>query len=382
MDFDLNDEQRMLKDSVEKLLGARYDFDTRRKISDSPEGFDREIWSAFAEMGLLALPFSEDDGGMGGGPVETMIVMEAFGRALVVEPYLASVILAGGILRRAGSPEQRAEHIAAIAGGEKLYAFAHQERQARYDLHDVATMARADGDHYVISGEKGLVLSGDTADFLIVSARTSGNQRDEAGISLFLVDAKADGVSRRGYATQDGARGAEITFDNVRVPASALIGAQDEAYPVIARVIEEAIAALCAEAVGVMADMHEATVDYMKVRNQFGTHIGSFQVLQHAAADMFIALEQARSMAMFASMMVQEEDATERARAVAASKVQIGNSCRFVGQNAVQLHGGVAVTMEYKVAHSFKRATMIEKLFGDTDHYTTRLADLGGVIGE
>jgi pimeloyl-CoA dehydrogenase small subunit len=382
MDFDLNDEQRMLKDSLEKLLGARYDFDARRKISASPEGFSREIWAAFAEMGLLALPFSEDDGGLGAGPVETMIAMEAFGKALVVEPYLATVILGGGFLRHCGSEAQKAEHIAAIAAGERLFALAHSERQARYDLFDVETRARPDGDGFVIDGAKGLVLSGDSADWLVVSARTSGERRDRDGISLFLVEATADGVTRRGYPTQDGARAAEIAFEKVRVGADALLGEADAALPLIERVADEAVAALCAEAVGVMEDMHGATVEYLKVRNQFGTHIGAFQALQHAAADMFIALEQGRSMAMFATMMVQENDPVERARAIAAAKVQIGRSCRFVGENAVQLHGGVGMTMEYKVGHSFKRATMIDKIFGDADHHLARVADMGGVIGK
>jgi pimeloyl-CoA dehydrogenase small subunit len=382
MDFDLNDEQRMLKDSVERLLKGRYDFDARRKISASSEGFSREIWQAFAEMGLLALPFPEDDGGLGAGPVETMLTMEAFGKALVVEPYLPSVILCGGLLRHAGSEAQRAEHIPAIAAGERLFAFAHSERQARYDLFDVAVAARRDGDGYVIEGEKGLVLSGDSADWLVVSARTSGERRDTHGISLFLIEANAPGITRRGYATQDGARAAEIAFENVRVSADALLGPLDEALPLIERVTDEAIAALCAEAVGVMEDMHGATVEYLKVRNQFGTHIGAFQVLQHAAADMFIALEQGRSMAMYATMMASDGDANERTRAVAAAKVQIGRSCKFVGENAVQLHGGVGMTMEYKVAHAFKRATMIDKLFGDADHHLARVADLGGVIGD
>jgi pimeloyl-CoA dehydrogenase small subunit len=382
MDFDLNDEQRMLKDSVERLLKGRYDFDARRKISASSEGFSREIWQAFAEMGLLALPFPEDDGGLGAGPVETMLTMEAFGKALVVEPYLPSVILCGGLLRHAGSEAQRAEHIPAIAAGERLFAFAHSERQARYDLFDVAVAARRDGDGYVIEGEKGLVLSGDSADWLVVSARTSGERRDTHGISLFLIEANAPGITRRGYATQDGARAAEIAFENVRVSADALLGPLDEALPLIERVTDEAIAALCAEAVGVMEDMHGATVEYLKVRNQFGTHIGAFQVLQHAAADMFIALEQGRSMAMYATMMASDGDTNERTRAVAAAKVQIGRSCKFVGENAVQLHGGVGMTMEYKVAHAFKRATMIDKLFGDADHHLARVADLGGVIGD
>jgi alkylation response protein AidB-like acyl-CoA dehydrogenase len=234
----------------------------------------------------------------------------------------------------------------------------------------------------VIDGAKGLVLSGDSADLLVVSARTSGERRDREGISLFLVEADAPGITRRGYPTQDGARAAEITFEKVRVGADALLGDADAALPLIERVTDEAIAALCAEAVGVMEDMHGATVEYLKVRNQFGTHIGAFQALQHAAADMFIALEQGRSMSMYATMMVHDDDPTERARAIAAAKVQICRSCRFVGENAIQLHGGVAMTMEYKVGHSFKRATMIDRIFGDADHHLPRLAEMGGVIGE
>ncbi|ACA14804.1 acyl-CoA dehydrogenase domain protein [Methylobacterium sp. 4-46] len=380
MDFDLSEEQSLLKDSVERLLADRYDFEARTRHGRHPEGFSPEMWRSYAEQGLLAVPFAEEDGGIGGGPVETMIVMEAFGRALVLEPYLATVVLAGGLMRRAASAAQRAEWLPGLIGGETRYAFAHHERQARYDLHDVGLSARRDGAGYVLEGDKSLVLHGDSADRLIVSARTAGSRRDRGGIGLFLVDARAEGVSRRGYPTQDGQRAAEISLSSVKVGPEAVLGAPEDALPAIERVVEEAIAALCAEAVGAMDRMHALTVEYLKTRKQFGTPIGSFQVLQHRAADMFIALEQARSMAFLATMMAGEEDAAERARALSGAKVQIGRSGRIVGQGAVQLHGGVGVTMEYSVGHFFKRVTMIDTLFGDADHHLARVAAMGGLI--
>ncbi|GJD51163.1 Acyl-CoA dehydrogenase fadE12 [Methylobacterium crusticola] len=380
MDFDLSEEQSLLKDSVERLLADRYDFETRRRASREPAGFSGAMWSAYAEQGLLAVPFAEDEGGIGGGPVETMIVMEAFGGALVLEPYLATVVLAGGVMRHAASPGQRAAWLPGLIGGETRYALAHGERQARYDLADVGVTARRDGDGYVLEGEKSLVLHGDSADRLIVSARTAGSRRDRGGIGLFLVDAGAEGVSRRGYPTQDGMRAAEVSLSSVRIGPEAVIGSAEDALPAIERVADEAIAALCAEAVGAMDQMHRQTVEYLKTRKQFGVPIGSFQVLQHRAADMFVALEQARSMSFLATMMSGEDDAGERPRAISGAKVQIGRSGRLVGQGAVQLHGGVGVTMEYSVGHYFKRVTMIDALFGDADHHLARVARMGGLI--
>jgi alkylation response protein AidB-like acyl-CoA dehydrogenase len=268
----------------------------------------------------------------------------------------------------------------AIAAGELRMAFAHAERQARYDLFDVATTATRDGAGWRLDGQKGLVLHGDGADRLIVSARTAGSPRDRDGIGLFLVDADAPGVSRRGYPTQDGQRAAEIALSGVHVPAKSAIGDPGAALPLIERVTDEAIAALCAEAVGCMEEMQAITVDYLKTRQQFGTTIGSFQALQHRAAEMVVALEQARSMAMFATMTAASPDPAERAAAVAGAKVQIGRSGRFVGQQAIQLHGGVGMTMEYKIGHYFKRMTMIDTLFGDADHHLSRVADAGGLI--
>jgi pimeloyl-CoA dehydrogenase small subunit len=380
MDFDLSEEQRMLKDSVDRLVADVYDFDKRKTYLKGEHGFSREVWGQFAELGLLALPFAEADGGFGGGPVETMIVMESLGRALAVEPYLATVVLSGGLLRHAASDEQRAVHVPKIAAGEAIFAFAHGERKARYNLAHVETTAKKDGDGYVLNGEKSLVLNGDAADFLIVSARLSGATRDRDGIGLFVVDAKAPGVTRRGSWNQDATRSAEISFANVKVDAANVLGEPGKALPAIERVVDEAIAALCAEAVGGMSDAHAQTVDYLKTRKQFGITIGSFQALQHRAAEMFVFVEQARSITMYATMMSTETDATERARAMSAAKVQVGKSIRFVGQQSIQLHGGVGMTYELKVGHYFKRGTCIDMLYGDADHHLAKLAAMGGLI--
>jgi pimeloyl-CoA dehydrogenase small subunit len=380
MDFDLTEEQRLLQESVGKLIADEYDFEKRKAYAKEPAGYSEARWAQYAELGLLGLPFAESLGGSGGTPVETMIVMEAFGRGLVLEPYLATVILGGGLLRLAGSAAQQQELIPEIAKGKLRLAFAHTERQSRYDLADVATRARAAGAGYVLNGEKGVVLHGDTADRLIVLARTAGEQREASGLSLFLVDPNSDGVRRRGYPTQDGLRAAEITFHDVKLAPHALIGAKDQAWPEVERVIDGAIAALSAEAVGVMSAAHEITVEYLKTRKQFGVPIGSFQALQHRAVDMLVSLEQARSMAYLATMMADSEDTAERRRMISAAKVQIGRSARFVGQQAIQLHGGIGMTMEYKVGHYFKRASMIDTLFGDADHHLAIVAGTDGLI--
>jgi pimeloyl-CoA dehydrogenase small subunit len=380
MDFALTDEQRLLQHSVERLFADHYAFEARKRYGQEPGGFSRALWARYAELGLLGLPFDEADGGSAGGPVETMIVMEQIGRALALEPYLATVVLGGGLLRLGGSEAMRAELVPQIASGDLILAFAHAERQSRYDLADVAARARRDGAGFVVDGAKSLVLHGDSAQKFIVSARLAGGQNDRAGIGLFLVDATADGVSTRGYPTVDGQRAAEVTFSGVRVPAAAAIGEPGAAFPLIERIGDLTIAALAAEAVGAMAAMHETTVDYMKTRKQFGVTIGSFQALQHRAADMLIALEQARSMAMLATMMAAEDNVRERRQAVSAAKVQIGRSGRIVGQGAVQIHGGIGMTMETKVGHYFKRLTTIDTLFGDADHHLGIVAEGGGLI--
>jgi pimeloyl-CoA dehydrogenase small subunit len=380
MDFELSEEQRLLKDSVDRLTTQRYDFEARKKYMAETDGWSRALWKQYVDLGLTALPFAEEHGGIGGGPVETMIVMEAFGRALALEPYFASVVLGGSFLARGASDKAKTDLLPKVAAGESLLAFAHIERQARYDLADVTMTAKKDGGSYVLDGAKSLAIHGDCADQFVVSARVSGGQRDKAGIGLFLVDAKAPGVSRRGYPTMDGLRAAEVTLAKVKVGADAVIGEPGNAFPLIEQVSHIAIAALAAEAVGAMSAMHEITVDYLKQRKQFGVPIGNFQVLQHRAGDMLIALEQARSMAMLATMMASEENAAERGKAIAAAKVQIGRSARIVGQGAIQLHGGIGMTMEYKVGHYFKRVTMIDTLFGDADHHLAALARMGGII--
>ena len=380
MDFDLTEEQRLLQESVGKLITDEYGFEKRKAYAKEPAGYSGERWKHYAELGLLGLPFPESLGGSGGTPVETMIVMEAFGRGLVLEPYLATVILSGGLLRLAGSPAQQQELIPAVAAGKRRLAFAYAERQSRYDLADVALTARPAGGGYVLNGQKGVVLHGDSADRLIVSARTAGGQRDAEGVSLFLMDPRAEGISIQGYPTIDGLRAAEIGFRDVKVGPDALIGVKDQALPVISRVIDSAIAAVAAEAVGAMTAMHELTVEYLKTRKQFGVPIGSFQALQHRAVDMLVALEQARSMAYLATMMADSEDAAERRRMISGAKVQVGRSVRFVGQQAIQLHGGIGMTMEYKVGHYFKRTSMIDTLFGDADHHLAAVARAGGLI--
>jgi pimeloyl-CoA dehydrogenase small subunit len=377
MDFDLSEEQRLLKESLDRLIGDRYAFEQRKTYGQNPDGWSRELWAQYAELGLLGLPFEERYGGSAGGAVETMIAMEAFGRALALEPFLATVVLGGGFLRHGGSAEQCAELIPKIADGSLTVAFAHTERHSRYDLHDIDTRAVRDGTGWVLDGEKGVVLHGDTADKLIVTARVGGARRDRDGVGVFLVDGKAEGVSRRGYPTQDGLRAAEIALAAVRVGPQAVLGEAGAALLLVERVVDAAIAAICSEAVGAMAAMHELTVEYLKTRRQFGREIGSFQILQHRAVDMLIALEQARSMAMFATMMAAEENAAERRNAIAAAKVQIGRSGKFIGQQAIQLHGGIGMTMEYKVGHYFKRVTMIDTMFGDADYHLRELARRG-----
>lgn len=380
MDFDLSEEQRLLKESIDRLVRDRYGFEQRKVYARQPDGWSRELWRQYAEMGLLGVPFDSRYGGFGGGPVETMILMEAFGKALILEPYFATVILAGGCIRITGSEAQKAALLPKIAEGKLLGAFAHSERDSRYDLADVQTTARKDGAGWVLDGEKTVVIHGDCADKLIVSARVAGGPRDEDGIGLFLVDGNAAGVSRKGYPTQDSLRAADITLKGMKVAAGDVLGEPGKAYTHIERVAQSAIASLCAEAVGGMQEMLDLTVEYLKTRQQFGVPIGSFQALQHRAVDMLVATEQARSMAMFAAMMVDEKDPVERSKAISACKVHIGKSGRYVGQQSIQLHGAIGMTQEYKVGHYFIRSAMIEMLFGDTDHHLAALAKAGGLI--
>jgi len=376
MDFDFSEEQRLLDETVRRLVKDAYDITKRKSYIAAPEGFSRALWARYAELGLLGLPFAESEGGFGGSAVETMIVMESFGRGLVVEPYLASIVLGGGLVTLAGSAAQKQAILPQVALGKKLLAFAHGERQSRYALADVETTAKRAGGGWVLNGQKGVVLNGDSADTLILSARSAGASREHQGITLFLVDAKAKGVGLRGYPTVDGLRAAEVTLENVQVGGDAVLGAPEGAYPVIEHVVDRALAALCAEAVGIMETLNATTLDYLKTRKQFGVPIGTFQALQHRMADMVVEHEQSKSMAMLAALSADLADAAERRRVISAAKVQIGKSGRFVGQQSIQLHGGIGMTEEYLAGHYFKRLTMIEQSFGDTDHHLDRFAEV------
>ncbi|MGO9743873.1 MAG: acyl-CoA dehydrogenase family protein [Roseiarcus sp.] len=375
MDFDLSGEQQLVADNIARLMRERYGFEQRQAYGKSALGFSEALWAQYAEMGLLGASFAEEHGGFGGGPVEAMLIAEQFGRALALEPYIATVVLSGGVLRHAASAEQRSALVGEIASGGLRLSFAHAERSAGWDIFDVATTARKDGSAYVLDGEKGLVLHGDSAQKLIVLARTAGGRRDAGGLGLFLVDGAAIGVARRGYATQDGQRAAEISLVGVRVDPENVIGDPEGAAHAVRRAIDETIATLCAESVGAMSEAMAITTEYLKTRKQFGVAIGSFQALQHRAADMIVALEQARSMMYLATMMAREDDDSTRGQAISAAKAQIGRSAKFIGQQATQLHGGIAMTYEYKLGHLFKRMTMIDMSFGDADFHLKRLAD-------
>jgi pimeloyl-CoA dehydrogenase small subunit len=371
MDLSLNDDQKMLKDSVDRFVREQYPFETRRKIAATNEGWSAANWAKFAELGWLGIPFAEDDGGLGWGMVELSVLMEAFGKGLVLEPYLATVVLGGGIIAKAGSAQQK-QLLGSLIEGKTQLATAFFEAQARYNLADVKTTAKKEGAGYVISGNKGVVFNGPAADKIIVSARTSGGQRDAKGITLFLVEAKAKGITRRDYPTQDALRASEIAFDNVQVGADAVIGKLDEGLPVLEEAIDRATVAVCAEAVGCMDALNAATHEYLKTRTQFGVPIGKFQVLQHRMVDMFTAAQEARSLVLMATLKIDDPDPTVRRKAASACKVQIGKSGKIVGQGAVQLHGGMGVTDELSVSHYFKRLTMIDSIFGNQQHHLTR----------
>ena len=373
MDFSFTEEQTLLRNMVQSFVQDNYDFDARMKIVRSEEGMSREIWQQFAELGLLAAPFSEDLGGLDGGPIETMVIMEELGRGLVVEPYLPTVVLCGGILSRHGSGEQKDAHLPGIIGGEDIWALAYSEPQSRFNPADVLTSAKADGDGYVLNGTKAVVAAAPWANKLIVSARISGDQRDANGLGLFIVEKSANGVSTQDYPTVDGNRASEVTLENVAVGADALIGDAGNGLALLEEALDYGIGAVCAEAIGHMKMLNDATVEYCKTRKQFGVPIGSFQVLQHRMVDMFMEYEQSVSMTYMVNMKLSEGEA-ERRKAAAGAKVQIGKSGRFVGQEAVQLHGGMGMTEELNVGHYFKRLTVIDTQFGNVDHHLKRFA--------
>ena len=375
MDFSFTEEQTLLRNSVSKFLADNYKFEFFKKNSRTEPGWSPSMWKQFAELGLLAAPLPEEHGGLGGGPVDTMIVMEEFGHSLVVEPYAQTVVVGGGFLG-AGSEAQKAEWLPKIAGGETVVAFAFAEPQGRFNFADLTTTAKKQGSGFVLNGQKAVVLGGPWADTLIMTARTAGGQRDEKGVSVFLVDKKAKGIVTRDYPTVDGLHASEITFENVEVPGENLIGTLDDALALVDQVTDTAIAAHASEAVGAMKVLLDATVEYSKTRKQFGVPIGKFQALQHRMVDMFMNYEQSKSIALMVTLKLGESP-VERKKAASAAKVQIGKAGRFIGQNAVQIHGGMGMTDELNVGHYFKRLTMLDTLYGNVDHHLKRYASLG-----
>ena len=375
MDFNLSEEQTAIQDSLKRYLAKDYGFEDRRKLTKSELGHSAEAWKTYAELGLLALPFAEEVGGLGGNAIDTMLIAETLGTALALEPFIPSIVIAGSLIADIGNAAQKDTLLGGITQGTTIATLAHQEPGARYNTHHVATSAKKDGDGWSLSGHKAVVLAAASAHKLLVSARTSGSAFDANGISLFVVDAKAAGLTLRPYGTQDGQRAADVILKDVKVGADALVGQVNQALPAIEWALDRGVAALCAEAVGVMATLNAQTLEYLKNRKQFGQPIGKFQALQHRMAEMAIAAEQARSMALLAAVKVDTSDAADRRRHVSAAKAYIGQSARKVGQDAVQMHGGMGVTDELMAAHLFKRLTVINQTFGDVDHHLGKFSD-------
>jgi alkylation response protein AidB-like acyl-CoA dehydrogenase len=371
MDFTYTETQDMIRDTLSRFLADTYDFDKRQKMIASEGGRDPAIWQALAqELGMLGASFSEDHGGLGGGALENAIIMEEMGKVIAVEPYLQTVVIGGGALKAVGGAQADAL-IPEIIAGNAIIAFAYAEPQGRYDLANLRTSAKKDGSGYVLNGHKGVVYAAPYATHLLVSARTGGSQRERSGVSLFLVDAKTPGITRRDYPCVDGFQASEVYFENVSVPADALLGGDGAGLPLIEQVVDEAIVSVCAESVGVMEKLHEGTLDYAKQRQQFGQPISRFQVLQHRMVDMFMEVEQARSMVTMATLKL-DLPANERMAAVSQCKAKVSRACKFVGQNAIQTHGGIGITQELAIGHYFKRATMIEGQFGSADYHYDR----------
>jgi alkylation response protein AidB-like acyl-CoA dehydrogenase len=376
VDFNYSNEQVALRETLQRFISRDYDFERRRELARSPLGFSAAAWSRFAELGFLSLPFPEDCGGLGGNSVDVMLVMEMVGRGLLLEPYLSSIVMCGGLIRDAASDALKRQLLPRIAGGECKLALACHEAAARYDLSQVACTATRSGDGWRLSGRKTVVLDAPSADYFVVSARSGGNSRDERGISVFLIGRDVPGLDLFAFPTQSGGRAADVRLADVALGPDALIGAAGEGLGLIERAADKGIAALCAEAVGIIAALNEATLNHLKTRKQFGVPIGKFQALQHRMADMLIAAEQARSMAIFAAVYADSENARERCRAVSGAKAYVGQAARLVGQQAVQMHGAMGVVDELIVSHYFKRLTMIDLTLGDADFHLERFSRL------
>ena len=375
MDFTFNEEQTMIQDQVEQFIQKEYDWETRQELSNSDLGFGTHNWKTFAELGWLGIAVSEKNGGFGGSSIETMLIMEEFGKGLVVEPFLETVVISAGILARHGTDEQKNQVLNSVINGEMHLALAYAEPQSRLNLSDVVTEAKEEGDNFVINGFKSVVMNGPSANKIIISARTSGTQLEDKGISLFLVDSDIEGLTKSDYKTVDGRKASDINLENVIVSNSCLIGSLNAGFDILDEAIDRSILAISAEAVGAMEILYKTTVEYTKTREQFGTPIGKFQVLQHRMVDMFMEYEQCKSL-LYMATMKNEESAPDAKKAISGLKYQVGKAGKFVGQQSVQLHGGMGVTDELNVGHYFKRLTTIGTIFGNADFHLKQYTSL------
>ncbi len=375
MDFTFNEEQTLIQDQVDQFIQKEYDWETRQSLSNSDLGFGDDNWQKFAELGWLGISTSEECGGFGGSAIESMLIMEAFGKGLVVEPFLETIIMCGGLIDEHGTDQQKSSILESAIEGKMHLAMAYAEPQSRFNLSDVVTEAKEDGDSFVLNGYKSVVMNGPSANKLIVSARTSGAQLDENGITLFLIDGDAEGLNKTNYKTVDGRRASDLTIENVKVTKDNIIGQINDGFTLLDSSIDRAILAISAEAVGAMEVLYKTTVEYTKTREQFGTSIGKFQVLQHRMVDMFMEYEQCKSL-LYMATMKQEEGSIDSKKAISGLKYQVGKAGKFIGQQAVQLHGGMGVTDELNVGHYFKRLTTIGTIFGNTDYHLKKYSSL------
>ena len=375
MDFTFNEEQSLIQDQVDQFVQKEYDWETRQSLSNSDLGFGDNNWQKFAELGWLGISVSEESGGFGGSAIESMLIMEAFGKGLVVEPFLETVIMSASLIDDHGTKEQKSSILEQAIAGKMHLALAYAEPQSRFNLSDVVTVAKADGDNYILNGYKSVVMNGPSANKVIVSARTSGTQLDEEGITLFIVDPDCEGIEKTNYKTVDGRRASDINIENVIVPKENIVGEVNGGFQLLDSAIDKAILAISAEAVGAMEVLYKTTVEYTKTREQFGTAIGKFQVLQHRMVDMFMEYEQCKSL-LYMATMKYEEGASDAKKAISGLKYQVGKAGKFIGQQAVQLHGGMGVTDELNVGHYFKRLTTVGTIFGNTDYHLKKYSSL------
>ena len=375
MDFTFNEEQTLIQGQVEQFIQRDYDWESRQSLISTDSGYSLDNWNTFAELGWLGISLSDDSGGFGGSSIDTMILMEEFGKGLVLEPFLETVVMCAELIDKAGTSEQKKDVLTGVVEGKIQLALAYAEPQSRFNLADVMTEAKLESDNFILNGFKSVVMNGPNANKFIISARTSGSQRDESGISLFLVDAEVSGLSSRDYQTVDNRRASELTLESVVIPRSCLIGELDEGFMVLDAAIDRSILAISAEAVGAMEVLYKTTVEYTKTREQFGTPIGKFQVLQHRMVDMFMEYEQCKSL-LYMATMKHDEDSADAKKAISGLKYQVGNASKFIGQQSVQLHGGMGVTDELNVGHYFKRLTTIGTIFGNSDYHLKKYTSL------